>query len=133
MEEASGDILAFLTGQEEIESVERLVHDRIRQLPDGSQNLLTVPIYASLPSEQQMNAFKPAPSGFRKVISTVFTLLISVLHHGAEIMILFFFIELFANIMHYANDYTMSCHHKNNYESYYNTDFSILLWVEFFL
>ncbi|CAL9751611.1 unnamed protein product [Musa acuminata subsp. burmannicoides] len=68
LEEASGDILAFLTGQEEIESVERLVHDRIRQLPDGSQNLLTVPIYASLPSEQQMNAFKPAPSGFRKVI-----------------------------------------------------------------
>ncbi|KAJ8505553.1 hypothetical protein OPV22_006439 [Ensete ventricosum] len=68
LEEASGDILAFLTGQEEIESVERLVHERIRQLPDGSQNLLTVPIYASLPSEQQMNAFKPAPSGFRKVI-----------------------------------------------------------------
>ncbi|CAL9159030.1 unnamed protein product [Musa hybrid cultivar] len=68
LEAASGDILAFLTGQEEIESVERLVHDRIRQLPDGSQNLLTVPIYASLPSEQQMNAFKPAPSGFRKVI-----------------------------------------------------------------
>ncbi|XP_074585587.1 pre-mRNA-splicing factor ATP-dependent RNA helicase DEAH10 [Curcuma longa] len=68
LEETAGDILAFLTGQEEIESVERLIHERIRQLPDGSQNLLVVPIYASLPSEQQMNAFKPAPSGFRKVI-----------------------------------------------------------------
>ncbi|WOL13823.1 pre-mRNA-splicing factor ATP-dependent RNA helicase DEAH10 [Canna indica] len=68
LEEGSGDILAFLTGQEEIESVERLVHERIRQLPERNQNLLTVPIYASLPSEQQMNAFKPAPSGFRKVI-----------------------------------------------------------------
>ncbi|KAG6502341.1 hypothetical protein ZIOFF_042233 [Zingiber officinale] len=68
LEETAGDILAFLTGQDEIESVERLINERIKQLPDSSQNLLVVPIYASLPSEQQMNAFKPAPSGFRKVI-----------------------------------------------------------------
>ncbi|XP_020268965.1 pre-mRNA-splicing factor ATP-dependent RNA helicase DEAH10 [Asparagus officinalis] len=66
--EGPGDILAFLTGQEEIESVERLVHERARQLPEGSQKILTAPIYSSLPSEQQMNVFKPAPSGSRKVI-----------------------------------------------------------------
>lgn len=67
LEEGPGDILAFLTGQEEIEAVERLVHERIHQLPEGSQQLITVPIYSSLPSDQQMNAFKPAPYDFRKV------------------------------------------------------------------
>lgn len=68
MEEGPGDILVFLTGQEEIESVERLVQERLRQLPEGSQKLLTVPIFSSLPSEQQMKAFMPAPAGFRKVV-----------------------------------------------------------------
>ncbi|KAJ3699110.1 hypothetical protein LUZ61_002815 [Rhynchospora tenuis] len=68
LEEGPGDILAFLTGQEEIESVERLIQERIQQLPQENNKITTIPIYSSLPSEQQMNAFKPAPSGFRKVI-----------------------------------------------------------------
>nr|CAD1834687.1 unnamed protein product [Ananas comosus var. bracteatus] len=68
IEEGPGDILAFLTGQEEIESMDRLIHERVRQLPEGSNKLITAPIHSSLPSEQQMNVFKPAPSGFRKVI-----------------------------------------------------------------
>ncbi|CAL5193656.1 unnamed protein product [Lathyrus oleraceus] len=66
--EAPGDILVFLTGQEEIEAVERLINERLTKLPEGSQKLLPVPIFAALPSEQQMRAFAPAPSGFRKVI-----------------------------------------------------------------
>lgn len=69
MEEGPGDILAFLTGQEEIESIEKLIHGRLDKLPDDKRKVMTVPIYSSLPSEQQMNAFKPAPSGFRKVIN----------------------------------------------------------------
>ncbi|XP_031499908.1 pre-mRNA-splicing factor ATP-dependent RNA helicase DEAH10-like isoform X2 [Nymphaea colorata] len=68
LEEDSGDILVFLTGQEEIESVERLVLDRCQHLADDSKKIFTVPIYSALPSEQQMQAFKPAPHGFRKVI-----------------------------------------------------------------
>ncbi|XP_017236149.1 pre-mRNA-splicing factor ATP-dependent RNA helicase DEAH10 [Daucus carota subsp. sativus] len=68
LEEGPGDILVFLTGQEEIESVERLVRNRIRQLPEGSQNLSTFPIFSSLPSEKQLKVFAPAPPGFRKVI-----------------------------------------------------------------
>lgn len=68
LEEGPGDILVFLTGQEEIESVERLVRNRIRQLPEGNQKLLTFPIFSSLPSEKQLKVFTPAPSGFRKVI-----------------------------------------------------------------
>jgi ATP-dependent RNA helicase DHX8/PRP22 len=67
LEEGPGDILAFLTGQEEIESLERLIQERIRQLPPDTSKIWITPIYSSLPSEQQMNAFKPAPAGTRKV------------------------------------------------------------------
>lgn len=68
LEEGPGDILAFLTGQEEIESLERLIQERARQLPPDSTKIWTTPIYSSLPSEQQMNAFKPAQAGARKVV-----------------------------------------------------------------
>ncbi|XP_047172145.1 pre-mRNA-splicing factor ATP-dependent RNA helicase DEAH10 [Vigna umbellata] len=68
LEEGPGDILVFLTGQEEIESVERLINEKLPQLPQENQKLLIVPIFAALPSEQQMRVFAPAPSGFRKVI-----------------------------------------------------------------
>lgn len=67
LEEGPGDILVFLTGQEEIESIERLVHERIQQLPEASRKMVTVPIFSSLPSEQQMRVFAPAAAGFRKV------------------------------------------------------------------
>ncbi|KAA8532891.1 hypothetical protein F0562_032992 [Nyssa sinensis] len=68
LEELPGDILVFLTGQEEIESVERLIQERIRKLPERNQKLLTFPLFSSLPSENQMQVFLPAPAGFRKVI-----------------------------------------------------------------
>lgn len=68
LDEDPGDILVFLTGQEEIESVERLVKERVCQLAENKQKVLIVPMYSSLPSEQQMAAFKKAPPGFRKII-----------------------------------------------------------------
>uniref|UniRef100_A0ACD5XRQ4 Uncharacterized protein n=1 Tax=Avena sativa TaxID=4498 RepID=A0ACD5XRQ4_AVESA len=68
LEEGPGDILAFLTGQEEIESLERLIQERVHQLPPYSSKIWTTPIYSSLPSEQQMNAFKPVPAGTRKIV-----------------------------------------------------------------
>uniref|UniRef100_A0A1D1XMG4 RNA helicase n=2 Tax=Anthurium amnicola TaxID=1678845 RepID=A0A1D1XMG4_9ARAE len=68
LEEGPGDILVFLTGQEEIEFVERRIKERVSQLPEENKKVVVVPIYASLPSEKQMKVFKPAPSGFRKVI-----------------------------------------------------------------
>lgn len=68
LEEGPGDVLVFLTGQEEIESVERLIHERLRQLPECSRKLLTFPIFSSLPSEKQMRVFMPSPAGYRKVI-----------------------------------------------------------------
>ncbi|CAA3000331.1 pre-mRNA-splicing factor ATP-dependent RNA helicase DEAH10 [Olea europaea subsp. europaea] len=66
LEEGPGDILVFLTGQEEIESVERLVHECLPQLSGCKRKLLTFPIFSSLPSEKQMRVFKPALVGFQK-------------------------------------------------------------------
>nr|VDC61871.1 unnamed protein product [Brassica rapa] len=68
VEEKPGDILVFLTGQDEIESVERLVKERLEHLPEDKRKLLPLAIFSALPSEQQMQVFAPAPTGFRKVI-----------------------------------------------------------------
>ncbi|CAM6100534.1 unnamed protein product [Calypogeia fissa] len=68
LEETPGDVLVFLTGQEEIESMERLLNERAALLPSDALKMLVRPIYSALPSEQQMLVFEPAPSGTRKVI-----------------------------------------------------------------
>lgn len=70
-EEPPGDILVFLTGQEDIESLTRLLQERAAGLPAGSPPLAITPIYAALPPEQQLKAFRPAPRGARKVRSIV--------------------------------------------------------------
>lgn len=67
LEESPGDILLFLTGQEEIESMERLLRERAAHLPPRALKLSVAPIYAALPSEQQMRVFQAAPVGTRKV------------------------------------------------------------------
>ncbi|CDY34567.1 BnaC03g56670D [Brassica napus] len=67
-EEEEGDILVFLTGQEEIESVERLVQEKLQHLPEDERKLLPLAIFSALPSEQQMRVFAPAPIGSRKVV-----------------------------------------------------------------
>lgn len=57
VDEPPGDILVFLTGQEEIDSLARLLEERAAQLPDGGQGgqgLVVLPIYAALPPEQQV-------------------------------------------------------------------------------
>ena len=57
-------------GQEDIESLTRLLLERAANLPPGTPPLAITPIYAALPPEQQLKAFQPAPSGARKVRST---------------------------------------------------------------
>ncbi|KAK9866673.1 hypothetical protein WJX84_001022 [Apatococcus fuscideae] len=68
--EAAGDILAFLTGQEEIDALCNLVKTRGAQTKGahGQEKLQAVAIYAALPAEQQAQVFHPAPPGSRKVI-----------------------------------------------------------------
>lgn len=63
-----GDVLIFLPGQEDIESLQQAITTYAKQLPTGKMRVLTCPMYASLPQNMQANAFKPTPSGSRKCI-----------------------------------------------------------------
>lgn len=66
--EPEGDILVFLTGRDEIESAVDMVAERLPTLPQGSDRILPLPLYAGLTTEQQMYVFEPAPEQHRKVI-----------------------------------------------------------------
>ncbi|XP_066983091.1 pre-mRNA-splicing factor ATP-dependent RNA helicase DHX16 [Macrobrachium rosenbergii] len=63
-----GDILVFLTGQEEIEACQEILTERVRALGTKIRELIILPIYANLPSEMQAKIFEPTPPGARKVI-----------------------------------------------------------------
>ena len=63
-----GDILVFLTGQEEIEHVREVLEERTRKLGSKITELVLLPIYANLPSDMQAKIFEPAPPGGRKVV-----------------------------------------------------------------
>ena len=62
------DILVFLTGQEEIESVAQTIKDICLTLPSTLPRLAICPLYASLPHTQQLKAFKTTPAGMRKLV-----------------------------------------------------------------
>ncbi|KAI0875680.1 P-loop containing nucleoside triphosphate hydrolase protein [Hypoxylon argillaceum] len=63
-----GDILVFLTGQDEIESAEQQLTDTARKLGNRVKELIICPIYANLPSDLQSKIFEPTPNGARKVV-----------------------------------------------------------------
>ena len=63
-----GDILVFLTGQEEIETAQEILIERSRKFGSKIAELLIVPIYANLPSDLQAKVFEPTPPGARKVV-----------------------------------------------------------------
>lgn len=64
----AGDILVFLTGQEEIETALESLTERTRRLGTRIKELLILPIYANLPSDMQAKIFEPTPPGARKCI-----------------------------------------------------------------
>lgn len=66
--EPEGDILVFLTGQDEIETSVEALLSRIKTLGSALPELIVVPVYAALPSEMQARIFEPAPKGARKVV-----------------------------------------------------------------
>nr|MBE5726287.1 lethal (2) 37Cb [Cucujiformia] len=63
-----GDILVFLTGQDEIETCQELLGDRTRRLGSKVKELIILPVYANLPSDMQSKIFEPTPPNARKVI-----------------------------------------------------------------
>lgn len=63
----AGDILVFMTGQEDIEVTCELIEERLRLLVNPPK-LLVLPIYSQMPADLQAKIFDPAPPGVRKVI-----------------------------------------------------------------
>mmetsp|Transcript_10759 Transcript_10759/g.14008 ORF Transcript_10759/g.14008 Transcript_10759/m.14008 type:complete len:1072 (+) Transcript_10759:95-3310(+) len=63
-----GDLLIFLTGQEEIETCAEILAQRTRGLGSKIRELIICPIYSTLPSDQQAKIFEPTPPGARKVV-----------------------------------------------------------------
>jgi pre-mRNA-splicing factor ATP-dependent RNA helicase DHX38/PRP16 len=62
-----GDILVFMTGQEDIEVTCELVEERLKQLNDPPK-LSILPIYSQMPADLQAKIFDRAAPGVRKVI-----------------------------------------------------------------
>ncbi|KAJ1731311.1 hypothetical protein LPJ61_002595 [Coemansia biformis] len=63
-----GDILVFLTGQDEIEQAQENLQQATKALGSKVSELVICPIYANLPSELQARIFEPTPEGARKVV-----------------------------------------------------------------
>eukprot|EP01027_Heterolobosea_sp_BB2_P018965 GEZU01026652.1.p1 GENE.GEZU01026652.1~~GEZU01026652.1.p1 ORF type:complete len:1165 (+),score=380.96 GEZU01026652.1:84-3578(+) len=68
LNEPPGDILLFLTGQEEIDTACQILYERMKALGPSVPELIILPIYSTLPSEMQSRIFEPAPPGARKVV-----------------------------------------------------------------
>ncbi|KAI5289572.1 DEAH-box ATP-dependent RNA helicase prp22 [Ascosphaera aggregata] len=66
--EPPGDILLFLTGQEEIDTACEILYERMKALGNTVPELLILPVYSALPSEMQSRIFEAAPEGSRKVV-----------------------------------------------------------------
>lgn len=64
---SAGDILVFMTGQEDIEVTCELVQERLSQLNDPPK-LSILPIYSQMPADLQAKIFDRAAPGVRKVI-----------------------------------------------------------------
>ena len=63
-----GDILIFLTGQEDIETAREMIYTRTKGLKGKIPNYVVLPIYSSLPSEEQAKIFLPSGENERKII-----------------------------------------------------------------
>lgn len=63
--EAPGDILVFLTGQDDVNAAVQMISDEAERLPRA---LVALPLYAGLPAADQELVFRPSLSSRRKVI-----------------------------------------------------------------
>lgn len=68
MTDLAGDILVFLTGQDEIELVQENLQQVYRNAGTRLKEMIIAPIYSNLPSEMQARIFAPTPPGARKIV-----------------------------------------------------------------
>ncbi|KAK0485634.1 ATP-dependent RNA helicase Prh1 [Armillaria novae-zelandiae] len=68
MDQPPGDVLMFLPGQEDIESLEKSIQSLNRRLPPGRMEVLVCSMYAAQAPGQNVKAFSPCPPNTRKCI-----------------------------------------------------------------
>ena len=68
LSEPPGDVLLFLTGQEEIDTACSILYERMKSLGPNLPELIILPVYSALPSDLQTRIFEPEPPGARKVV-----------------------------------------------------------------
>nr|DAD30621.1 TPA_asm: hypothetical protein HUJ06_009472 [Nelumbo nucifera] len=67
--EPEGDVLIFMTGQDDIEKLVRKLEERVQGLDEGScMDAIILPLHGSLPPEMQVRVFSPAPPNCRRFI-----------------------------------------------------------------
>jgi ATP-dependent RNA helicase DHR2 len=68
-EQLPGDILAFLTGQEEIEAAQKLIEEYAETLASNVPKIKVLPLYGQLSIDAQREAFQPVRAAFtRKIV-----------------------------------------------------------------
>jgi hypothetical protein len=60
---AAGDVLLFLTGEEEIEDACRKVQKEVQQMGSKVGPVKVLPLYSTLPPQQQQRIFEPVSGG----------------------------------------------------------------------
>ncbi|KAK9276177.1 hypothetical protein L1049_005708 [Liquidambar formosana] len=64
-----GDILIFMTGQDDIEKLVSKLEEKVRSLEEGScMDAIILPLHGSLPPELQVRVFSPPPPNCRRFI-----------------------------------------------------------------
>ena len=66
--EPAGDVLVFLTGQDDIDTVVRALITEARQLPRDAMRMRVLPMHGGLPRADQLRVFERTPRGTRKII-----------------------------------------------------------------
>ncbi|XP_028076915.1 probable pre-mRNA-splicing factor ATP-dependent RNA helicase DEAH4 isoform X2 [Camellia sinensis] len=67
--EPEGDVLIFMTGQDDIEKLVKKLEERVQSLEEGScMDAVILPLHGSLPPELQVRVFSPPPPNCRRFI-----------------------------------------------------------------
>lgn len=92
----SGDILIFLTGQEEVERAVEILVDYSRAIKDkpDSKKMFVLPMYSSLPAADQLRVFESFPRSVRKVVVATNLAEASVTIHGIAYVVDSGFVKL---------------------------------------